>query len=379
MNPFDWFTNLGQVVSQWYQDTVIVILKLLLASTVPDPRSISSNFFSLALGGTFGFAVKIFVLVAVVVTVMILLTPQRPHGAKIGAVLLSAFSILIFDYAFFPLYSLLFNLSQGLTKGVINVAVGSSDGTVSQVNALFSSAVPGSTGAVFFSSGLAFIFSFFTLIETVALEVALLSVLLLYPILIAIRPLGSIPRVLFNGANSAIVVVFISPPLMAIGFALPLLVRNIIPGGSLPGVTPVLTIVGGLGAMIVPAWLGYFFFKKSSQIFGTIDSTMRGGIDVKSLPPVSLDEAHRNIDAVRVSPFIATATDVIGDGIQHGDLFSDMKGTIINTVATATAAAGHPYVGMVIKGGDAALTKIRGSKSEPDSPPNEGGGQNSSA
>jgi hypothetical protein len=372
MTPFDWISSIATMVDNWYSGLLIQVAQFLLQIAVPTKEEIFSSFFSLGLGGSLGLASKLMVLLLIVVMLISIATPLRHHGEKIGRVLTSMLLLALFGYVFFPLYSLMYDLSQGLLQAVINLITGTNNSSLSQINTLFEGSVDVDVITKLISSGLAGVFALIAGLEAITLRLLLIFVLMFYPITIVVRGFGAVGRTIFNAANSAIITVIFSPPIMGFFFVLPLLSKNLIPGGSFPFLTVALAIVGGVMASAVPIVLAFMVFKKSSEVFGRIDSTVGGSLDINNMPPVSLDQVNKDIDDVHSSPFRTAIEDVIGDGVMHGDLFTDMKATLVNLTASSAAAAGHPEIGLAVKTGDALITKVSNKHVQISDPPTGG-------
>lgn len=358
INPADpvgsLIAGLANLLTQWYAGLVGEIVKFLFVISVPSPDQLVHNFFSLSIGGTLGLASRVIVLIAVIAALIIALTPARNHGKKISRVLTSMTLLALFGYFFYPLYSLLYALSQGLTEAALDLANGSSNGTTDALIKLFSGLTVLDVFSKLVTGLLSGTFGFFTFGEAITLRILLFVILIFYPLILALRPLGGVANTIFHAANSAIITVVVSPPVMGFFFTLPLLVQKYIPGGNLPGFAMFPAIIGAVLASVVPLALAFFAYKGSSEVFGSIDA-MGGRFDVGSMPPVTIDDVNKDIDETHNSPFKDVATDVIGDGMLNGTLFSDMRKTFVDGVASTSAAMGHPYVGMAVKGVDGYL------------------------
>jgi len=370
LNPLTWFTSIGPALEKWYESAVKQILDLLLVASLPSQDKIVKGFFSWTLGGTFGLSVRVVSIVAILLAFLFVLTPLRDHSRGIGGLLASFLGLIAFQYLFYPLYSLIYVLMQGVTQGVLNLATGQKGGTAQAVNALLTS-MPGGSSDLVIAILFAYLFAFFTLIEVVGLQVLLFGLLALYPLLLAIQAINSTTRVIFSGATTAIVVVLVSPPLMAIGFALPLLIRDVIPGAGIPGIASTLSILGGLFAMATPLVISYFVFRKVNEVVGRLDASLSNSVSVDTIPPVSIEETRRDISETHAAPLMEMAgLDVLGDNLLNSDdLLGDMKKTVINGVASASAAAGHPYIGFGIKGASAFFDKMKQHNDPSASPP----------
>lgn len=376
INPFDpgsWFVAFAKAITSWYTDAVKNTITFLLMNSVPSPDAIQSNFFSLALGGTYGLSSMLMGGVAIVLGTIILLRPRHDHSRSIAKMVSSIIWLVVFGVLFYRGYSLLYGFFQGIGQGAVNVLVGSQNSTIAQLNDLLIITNLPEAGAILLVGPFAVVFALFALAESFMLHIALLALLILYPLLIALRPLALF-NTLFHAANSAVAVILISPILMAWAFALPVIAKNLIPGASNPAIQIMVMLVCSLSAFALPILIAVLVFNKSRQVFGRVDSSVEGLVSVKSMPPVDMNDIRRDIDRVHTSPLKAIASDVVGDEILNGNMFRDMSKVAVNAVATGLAAAGHPYASVavkaapgVIKAGRERISEIR-SKNNPQPP-----------
>jgi len=349
MNPLDWFTGIAQVIAGWYTEGVKQTINILLTYSVPSPDEIKSKFFTLALGGTFGLSALIVGGMSVLIGSLVVLRINEDHSKKISKLFNSVVLLLLFALLFFRGYSLLYATFQGGVQGALNVLTGTENGTITQLNNVLLSVTPQAVGAMVFLGPFSALFSILTMVEAFVFHVAIIALLITYPLLIATRPLP-VFNTLFHAANAAMVVIALAPTTMAWAYALPIIVTNAWPGALVvPGLVVVLTFAGSFLAFVIPIVLAFFMFTTSRNVFGRVDATVQGAVSVLSMPPVDLNEVRRDIDHVHASSIRAVVTDVVGDEILSGDMFSDMKKVAINLAATATAVAGHPYASTLIK------------------------------
>lgn len=348
LGALSWLAGVGQAIASWYTDSVKQTINFLLMNSVPSPDEIKSSFFSLALGGTYGLSTLIVGGVAVVIGTMIILRPQENHSRNIGKILNSVLWLVIFALLFYRGYGLLYGFFQGAGQGAVNLLTGTQNGSIAQLNSILLVVTPSGVGAILLLGPFSVLFILLALAEAFAFHVVLFLLLIVYPLLIALRPLP-VFNTLFHAANSAVVVILISPLLMTWAIALPVVVSNIIPGATATGIPVVLTLVGSALAFAAPIVIAIFVFNTSRKVFGAVDSTVSGLVSIGSMPPVDMNEMRRDINNVHTSPLKAIATDVIGDEILNGDMFRDMRKVALNAAATGFAAAGHPYVSVAIK------------------------------
>jgi hypothetical protein len=102
---------------------------------------------------------------------------------------------------------------------------------------------------------------------------------------------------------------------------------------------------------------------KSQEVFGAIDSQISGSIDVATMPPVTLQDSQKDVKDVHASPLKMVVADVVGDNLMKGEsMFGNIRGTAVNAAASAVSVAGHPYIGVALKGGNAMLDRATAKK-----------------
>lgn len=354
MNPLDWAQN----ISQWYTDSVKQTIQLLLSYAVPSPQEIQSDFFNLSLGGTFGLSTLIMGGMAVLIGAMIILRPRDDHSRSVTKLVSSMVWLIVFALLFYRGYGLLYGLFQGAGQGALNVMTSSENGTIAQLNDLLLSVNPVGAGVIIILAPFSLIFTIIAMIEAFLFHIGIIGLLIVYPLLIALR---SFPvfDVLFHAANAAVIVILVSPLLMTWAFALPVIASNQILASEFTGLKTVLSVAGGLLAAIIPFFIGMFVFSQSRKVFGSVESRVQGAVSITSMPSVDLKDVNRDIDRVRASPIKAIAAEVIGDEILQGGLFSDIKKVAINAAATGFAVAGHPYVSTAIKAAPSVISNVK--------------------
>lgn len=347
----------------WYTSIITGIIGVLFSVAVPTSDELASDFFTLGIGGTLGAARITVVAIAVFITLIVVLRPTKPHGTKIANTVIGMLMMGVFAWLFYPAYGLLYNLSQGLTKAVVALVTSNADGEISQINALIEGLIPANIIDKFIAGFISGGLSYLVLGEVWALKMLLFAVLILYPIVLALYPLGWFTHGLFHASNSLILVIVLSPPLMALGFALPLILKNIIPLGSVVVAESLVAVIGAAFALLVPIGLFWLAFTTSHRVFGSLESRMSGAIDVATLPPLTLEDMQRDATNTQTSAFKGMVMEVVGDRVLNGAGSDNLVGEVgrmaVNAGATAATAAGYPAAGMAIKvGGGAIVTKI---------------------
>lgn len=359
-NFVDFFVHLGENIAQWYSDVITTTVSFMLETTTPTPEELRDSLFAVGLGGTFQLAMTIVPLVVVGVGFFVLLTVRKDHSLKIGRIITSLLGLALFARFFYPVYGWLYSLQQTLTQLILNLATGEKGSTTEAINNALLGADPIST---IFAAGLGWLLSWICYVEVLGLRTLMLTFILAYPIILALRPLGGVINVLFHAANASILVVLAAPPIMAFFLLLPLIAGNFMPGAPL--MAGAAAVVGGAIAVATPIVLFVFTFMRSNKVFGAVDSKVRGAVDVGSMPAVDMKDINRDIDANRPTQLGASSSSGGGGNAPKGSLMSDIKTTGVTSASTALVAAGHPEMAAVVKVADKAATNaVRKVKAE---------------
>lgn len=364
-NPLDPFgsmlADMANALRGWYASMLVWLVDLVTTIAVPSPLTLVNEFFSFALGGTYGLARVLVVFIAVMVALVIILSPTARHGVKIQRLLTSIFMVILLGWVFFPLYGLLYNLSKagvGAAKALLTTegetiydAVMRLFGTLNIVDAI----------NTIIATGISGVFGVFLAGTAVWLFVTSIVVMIGYPLAIAIRPLGKFGNTVFNLFNAAILTTLLSPTIMAFLFMAPLFIQKYIPGMAIVA-TPFFALVGSLGALLTPYVIFFMSFRKSSEVFGRLDDAS-GQLDIGHMPPVSVEEIQNDVSVTNNMNASAIIADAVGDSLLYNDgskgLFDDIIKKGVDIGATAATAAGHPYVGFAAKAAGGVYANLR--------------------
>jgi len=365
-NPLDpvgsFFEDLAKALREWYAVLLQSIVDLVSTVSIPTPEMLVNDFFSLALGGTYGLARLLVALVAVVVAFIIIITPTVRHGVKIQRALTSLLMVILMGWLFYPLYSLGYNLSRGAVEGAKALVKTEGDETpYDTVIRQFDVVNLADSISTIVATGISGVFGIFLIGTAVGLYVTTIMVLIFYPLAIAVRPLGAFGNTVFNLFNAAILTTLISPPIMVFTFMAPLLTQKYMPIAALLA-SPFFAIIGSLAALITPYVVFFLAFKKSSEVFGRLDDAS-GRFDVGEMPPVTVDQVKEDVKVTNNMSTTAMVADVMTDSLLYGgskgDLFDDMLKKGVDLAATATTAAGHPYIGVGLKAAGGMYSNVR--------------------
>jgi hypothetical protein len=349
------FENIANTFGSWYTDAVKGMITFLLTSSLPSNEDIQTDFFKLNFGGAVGLALYLVTAMAVFVLLVFLLTPRRDHSMKVSRFLGSVVGLLVYAFLFFRLYTYVDSTKVGFMQFALNFITSTTDGTADDINNLLAVSSPAGVGSVVLTGIFSTVFALFATAMAFTIKMLVLVILIIYPVLIVLRPLGFLAITAFNAANSFLVVAVLTPVVMVWAIALPLVIRNIIPGAGAAALVPIVTLVCSLGALLTPLVLLIVFFRLSSKIFGHID--VQGNVAITSLPALSYDEAMRDIQDNRSTPvkdaIVGAAGMAVGAMFDEGgvkSLVDSIPDAVVTAAGVAASAQFGPMAGVVING-----------------------------
>lgn len=378
-NPHDWFNDFMSGVAGWFSDKYEELLKFIVKTifqlAIPVPQTFSSAWFTAGAGGFLGLSLILWKFIVIVIAFISVVTSLRrkmseKQRMRLSRVMSSVFVLSLFSFGFYPAYGILYNLDKQLNLVMIHWVTGKPTGDLNAaMQELFSVALPSEVAATIMSAGASSIFGLAAMCEALTMYTAVLVLLMVYPLIVALRPVGKRMNDIFNGANSAILVCLLSPPLMTACFLLPVMISKIPVIGVVSAYSTLAAVIGGLAACVLPAVLAWFFFNKSSEIFGFTDTSMAGAMDIGSMPPVTTRAMQESVTDVHQSAIGEFAKGVAG-GIPGAALMSDspdeflgnMKNVAIDAAGVALTGGGHAVLGaMVNLANDKKPSKDKGS------------------
>lgn len=355
---FEMFAAIGEAFADAYKALLLETIKLLIKISLPSQNVIQGEWFSTALGGTFGLASRVMTLIAIIIALWVALTVTRNHGKRLSKLISTMFLLALMVPLFYPVYALLADFSRGLSLGALNLAKGTSDGGTDVAEQLANVALPANPIGMAFVAFVGMVISAIMVVQVFALNIWMLLILLFYPLSIALRPVHKVFNDIFNALNSGILTVLFSVPVMSFCLVFVVIGIEYVPGGNTSTGAVVMTIIGGLAAILTPFVLAVFLYHKSSEIFGATDAAMSGALDINSMPPMTKDDMRDSVDDNHGSALGAFATTVvpgiIGGQILGGDnLMDEVKRYGADAAATAATVAGHPYIAAGVKAAQA--------------------------
>ena len=372
-NPLDpvgsFFADLASALRDWYATMLVWLVDLITNVSTPTPEMLVSDFFSLALGGTYGLARTLVALIAVIIAFVIILSPTARHGVKIQRVFTTVIMVVILGWVFYPIYTLLYGLSRAGVEAAKALVMTDGESVFDAVMRLFSVVNVVDAFNTILSTGISGVIGIFLAITAVGLFVTTIIVMIFYPLAIAIRPLGKFGNTIFNLFNAAILTTLLSPSIMAFLFMAPLYAQKYMSGVAVV-TAPFFAFVGSAGALLAPYVIFFLAFRKSSEVFGRLDDAS-GRLDINSMPPVSVDEIKNDVSVTNNMNTSAIIADTLSDSLLYGNgggnLFDDIVKKGVDLGATATTAAGHPYIGVALKAAGGMYSSAREHSRENDS------------
>ena len=347
----DFLTHLGENLANWYHDVLVTTVQYMLAVAAPSTQEITTGFFSVLLGGTLGLANLIVTAVAALVMFVVLVTIKKDHKVKISRMITSMAGLVLFAYLFYRGYSFLYNMQQLLLQFTMNFLAGTKDATALGINNALSGLDPlGMVLSTFFG----WLFGWMTYGEAFMLHVMFIVVLIFYPLMLALRPLGGFFNAVFHASNAALLVVLVAPPFMAAFLLLPLWIHNIFAGGAL--MSGIGAVVGGLLALATPITFFLLAMVFSNKVFGNVESKVGGAVDINSMPAFNMRDVNDSIQSSHMTPLTTPAAPPVSSA-PPGSLMGDIKGVAVTSAAIGLTAAGHPHVAAVVKAADTATTR----------------------
>jgi hypothetical protein len=363
--PSDWFKSLAGM----FFDSQIGMLKfamsLIFGTSKATQQVLESDWFSYRLGGWTNLGLDLFPLAVICVTAFVIIR-YRAHSPNHAARLIRALIVLaLFVRLYYPAVGFIYQAQQE-TYAVIaqHFAGGDLNNLVDDLAKL---ANPLDVVGMFFGAIIGWFIALFLVTVSLYLFVATLGVSLLYPVIVALSPIGSIngffARV-FHWSNAMLMTVIFSPILMIFWLAVAIggtaQARDWFPVGSsyigigLEDVALLLCIATPIAIM----WLSY---HGSLEVFGQMDSRLRNAVDIRSSAPLSVREAedrpdHNHRSMLRQAVTVAAVSSLDDQPKQP------MSQRLADMAAMGAMAVGQPEAAAVAKAVGGQLQRKQAAK-----------------
>jgi hypothetical protein len=356
----DWVTDWAVSLADSLTKARVDVIQNLLKTSLPSLQELRNGWFMTGLGGTFGLANLLVTFVAVAVAFTMILSPLKDHSLRINRTVTSLIYTSIFGFVFFRLYALAFDLTQAGGQGLINLAFSKETTSLNEAAELLTRTfLPADPWIKVFVAGIGFVLTYLAYI------VAYLNVLMIYVLgvfyilVLALRPLGKTFNSLFHVFNAGLATTLVTPLIMTFGLMLPVATERFIPFGSTGVGAGLSMIIGSLMALFGPLLFAMWVFKKSNEVFGAIDASISGRIDIGSMPNVTTEQMSDSVRGSALGAFGSTfATGVATANLgKSDDMMGDITKLAIEAGGTAAAAAGHPWVAAAASAVDTTITR----------------------
>ena len=339
------------------EDMLLIIIRMISTSFLPTGDVLARDVLLLFAGGTLGLALLIVRVMVVIVAFVIILTALRDNSRRISRVLTTVFYLILFQFAFIPAYAMAVNVVRSFVNTMIDFAA--KDSEPENVLEALTSNWPQDLFTALISLPVVAALAFLATGIGVTVYMLTISVYLMYPLSISARMLGwNYP---FNAFNALLITTLLSPPMIAFGLLLPLMVGKIpFPDAAVSIVQIFALLVGLLIAILSPFVIFVISYFKTAEVFGSVDAKVSGKVDIGSMPFLTGEQTIDGIaeanSASSMSFSKAVSADLSTlpldlDYSSRGAFVESLGNTTSDAVATGFAATGQPVKGMVVKGG----------------------------
>jgi hypothetical protein len=335
------------------------VIELLAHHSHPTIGMITSDWFGFLVGSWFGLARQLLVITVMAIFLMVTLRPMSDHGRNISKVMTSFVGLFIFAQVFYPLYRFAAGLSEAVSRALIEglVLKGEKGDVADKLSAL---TMPGDISGKI--AALAVSIPFFLALWAIALglNISVIGFASIYPLAIVSRPFHLGER-LYHMANGMIVVGLSSGPIMTfwlcIGYWLGGQLVLQIPGYQ-TSIQVGIQIASSLLAIASPMVLFLGVYKTSKEVWGKVDSAMRGAMSISGSTPLTVHMANQEIQDDRKSGF---AKEVISSAVTAS--MDDKRGEpvsrrLLDIAGTAATATGYPVAAIAFQAAKARVPEV---------------------
>ncbi len=349
---FGWL-NLDEAYNSIYS----AIAALLSSSMIPSIVVFRTDWFRTTFGSTIGLGQALLTLVTILVGLRMILQPLKGiQGRPIGKILTSIWTMALLVVAFYPIVTFSLSLATWLRDIIVSImtgveptqVAGALDKTVTTFN-LTENVMKLVVMVLLVLLGL--------IVYGVAMAIqgVTILVMLIYPVMVMLRPLGGMFDRLFHAANAVLAVALLGPSAMTAGMLLPRLLQRWLLGEN--SIAQAITaITASMLAIWLPFAIGSLVYERSSSLIGSVETRAYGAVSMDRLPPMD-DQGHGGSGAFKAFGLhLATgATTVAASSGSKADFFQDIKHVMADAAGTGLTMAGHPIAGSLVSAADTVM------------------------
>jgi hypothetical protein len=318
--PEDWMNSTAGIFFNSQIGMLKFAMSVLFGMSKATQQLLESDWFSYRLGGWTNLGVDLFPLVVICVTAYVLIRYRGFNGKHYARLIRALIVVLLFVRLFYPLVGFIYDLQQELYKLIaLHFAGGDLNSLIDQVTHL---ANPVDVVGMFVGSLIGWLVALCMVTVSMWIFIATIGVSLLYPVIAALSPIGSIngffARV-FHWANATLMMVIFSPILMVFWLALSIAgtskAQDLFPVGS-TYVGIALEIVALILCIATPIGIMYLSYHASLEVFARVDGGMRNAVHINSSNPLTVKQAmdqpdhnHRSLLRQAVTSGVVSALD----------------------------------------------------------------------
>ena len=350
--PFDflrWLFSVATVLKDTHSWIMAANANLIANTMVPYLNFFKSDFAAQQLGAVVGLVQLVMIPVTIIVGLVMMALPSHRVGIRIGQIFSNIWILSLFIIAFYPLVDLVLLLT-GILKDFVLFIAGVEPSELVKTLQGFGS-IPGIDPVIQgLQLGVMILLGGVLWLEVVIMATMLFFAIILFPLMLVLRVLGGFWDRLFHGLFTSLIILPLAPAIMSFCLLLPLMAKKVLPLGDHP-LVQLLLIIGSYGlAIAVPSILWGYTYAGSTKVFGRVESSVAGVVDVNNTVRVSIDDVDRHTKDAEDSPAKAfvtnlaagAATAAAGSGGEGAAFMGSLKHVAVDAAAIALTVGGHP-------------------------------------
>lgn len=361
------------VLNNLHNELSALIAKMMTFMVVPSFLVLKTDTVAHNLGAVVGFTQAVMVLIMVIIAI-VTMWPSSRTGRQIGQVFTSIWGMAFFIVGFYPAINLVQLGLSILRDFILYLMDVEQDKLAATINNIATTPLDPAIRVT--QLLLMIVLGFLLLALQVFLAGALIALVFLFPLALVLRPLGGFWDTMFHVLLSGIPTILLSPFFMTVCVLSPIVVGKYVPLGDTAIAQLLVVFVAYLAAIFVPVVLWQLAYRKSVDVHGKIESTIRNKVDIGSMPKPSWDDAQHAGRSAAESPIKAlvgsvaagTIAATAASGGDGQDIRNSFKHIVADGVAAGATVSGHPWVGAAIQGVDslsrATESRQRAAKAE---------------